>query len=77
MKQTYLSSMHYSYILKKISIAGSRFALMEIKAIIYHLILNFRLVPNEKTDIPAKLKKTPFTVATENGMHLSFEPRKT
>ncbi|XP_055314969.1 LOW QUALITY PROTEIN: probable cytochrome P450 9f2 [Sitodiplosis mosellana] len=55
---------------------GSRFALMEIKAILYNLLLNFSFEPNEKTHIPMKLKKTAFTLDGENGVHLELKPRK-
>jgi len=55
---------------------GSRFALMELKAIIYYLLLNFTVEPNEKTQIPIKLKKTPVALITEKGVHLEFRLRK-
>lgn len=57
-------------------ISGSRFALMEVKAIIYYLLLSFRLEPNEKTEIPIVLDKTPFNIRPKNGMHLQLKPRK-
>lgn len=55
---------------------GSRFALMEIKAILYHLLLNFTFEPNEKMEIPLKLKKTPFTLDAEKGVNLELKLRK-
>jgi len=55
---------------------GSRFALMQVKGIIYYLILNFEVVPNEKTQIPLQFKKTPFSMLTENGIHLELKQRK-
>lgn len=54
---------------------ASRFALMEVKSLIYHLLLNFRLEPNEKTQIPLKLKKSPSANETEQGIHLHLNPR--
>lgn len=57
-----------------ISLIGSRFALMELKAIIYYLLLNFSLEPNEETQIPVKIKKLPF-VAIDGGVHLTLKPR--
>ncbi|XP_055679444.1 probable cytochrome P450 9f2 [Lutzomyia longipalpis] len=54
---------------------GSRFALMELKSILYYLILNFRLEPTSKTQIPLKLAKNMFGLQTENGIHVSFRPR--
>lgn len=57
-------------------VSGSRFALMEVKAVIYYLLLSFKLEANEKTDIPIVLKKTPFNIITRNGLHLRLKPRK-
>lgn len=45
---------------------GSRFALMEIKALLYYLLLNFKIVLNEKTQIPLKLRKG-FTITAPEG----------
>lgn len=58
------------------TIPGSRFALMTVKAILYHLLLSFSFEVNEKTDIPIKFKKTPFTMHTENGMNIELKPRQ-
>lgn len=55
--------------------AGSRFALMELKAILYYLLLNFSFEPNEQSQIPLRLKKGPI-MATEKGVHLELKPRK-
>lgn len=54
---------------------GSRFALMEVKAIIYYLLLSFTLVPNDKSEIPIVLDKTPFNIKAKNGVHLQLKPR--
>jgi len=54
---------------------GSRFALMELKTILYYLLLNFSFEPNKDTQIPLKLKKTPFVIS-EKGIHLELKPRK-
>ncbi|XP_055309672.1 probable cytochrome P450 9f2 [Sitodiplosis mosellana] len=55
---------------------GSRFALMEIKAILYYLLLDFSFEPNEKSQIPLKLKKSSFNMRAEKGVHLELKPRK-
>lgn len=55
---------------------GSRLALLKIKVIIYHLLLNFSLEPNENTQIPLRLKKSPFSLRSEKGVFLNFKPRK-
>lgn len=54
--------------------SGSRFALMELKAIIYYLLLNFSFEPNRDTQIPLKMKKRPFVIV-ENGVNLELKPR--
>lgn len=56
-------------------ILGSRFALMELKAILYYLLLNFSFEANEQTQIPIKLIKSAFSLRTEDGMHLELRPR--
>lgn len=55
---------------------GSRFALMEIKAIMYALLLNFSIERNEKTQVPLKLAKGFVGLQVENGLHLRFKKRK-
>ena len=53
---------------------GSRFALMEIKAVLYALLFNFKLEPIAETQIPLKLAKS-LQVKTEKGLELKFTPR--
>lgn len=48
---------------------------MQAKVTIYYLVLNFKLLPYEKTQVPLKLDKTPMGMYTEKGIHLKFEPR--
>ncbi|XP_037039470.1 probable cytochrome P450 9f2 [Bradysia coprophila] len=55
---------------------GSRFALMELKTIIYYLLLNFDFVPTEKTQIPLKLSNNPTQLQAEKGVWVGFKPRK-
>lgn len=54
---------------------GSRFALMEMKTVIYYLLLNFRFKVTEKTQIPLKLAKNPIGLKTEKGIWIAMEPR--
>jgi cytochrome P450 family 9 len=54
---------------------GSRFALMESKAVLYYLLLNFALEPNKDTQIPLKINKSVFGFSSEKGVHLDFVPR--
>lgn len=54
---------------------GNRFALMEGKALLYHLLLKFKIEPNEKTDIPLKLQDSFVSINALNGIHLDFKTR--
>lgn len=56
-------------------IVGSRFALMAVKAVTYYLILNFTLVPNEKTQMPVQVAKSALGVVPEKGIHLELKLR--
>lgn len=49
---------------------------MEVKAVIYYLVLNFNIVPNKDTQIPLKMVKLAGAVKAENGVNLQFVPRK-
>uniref|UniRef100_A0A8D8BAU1 Probable cytochrome P450 9f2 n=1 Tax=Culex pipiens TaxID=7175 RepID=A0A8D8BAU1_CULPI len=55
---------------------GSRFALMEIKAIMYQLMLNFSFERTEKTQVPIQLTKGFVGLASEKGVHLRLKLRK-
>lgn len=48
---------------------------MDVKAILYYLLLNFSFEANEKTQIPFILKKSAFNLGMEKGMHLELKPR--
>uniref|UniRef100_A0A2M4BJH1 Putative cytochrome p450 cyp4/cyp19/cyp26 subfamily n=1 Tax=Anopheles marajoara TaxID=58244 RepID=A0A2M4BJH1_9DIPT len=54
---------------------GSRFALMEVKAIVYHLLLSFRFERTEKTPVPMRLVKGFSTLQAADGVHLKLVPR--
>jgi len=55
---------------------GSRFALMEAKAVIFYLLLNFSFERNDKTQIPLKLSKSAFSLTAENGVNVTLKLRK-
>ncbi|XP_058837437.1 probable cytochrome P450 9f2 [Topomyia yanbarensis] len=54
---------------------GSRFALMEVKSIVYYLLLKFSFHRSEKTQIPLKLKKGFVNLQTEKGMYMRLQLR--
>lgn len=47
------------------SCIANRFALMEVKALIYHLVLNFELVATAKTNLPVKITNNFGAVAAD------------
>lgn len=57
------------------SFLGSRFALMEVKALFFYILLNLKIQPYEKTEIPLQISKSVLHWSFGNGIHLEFEPR--
>ncbi|XP_049294622.1 probable cytochrome P450 9f2 isoform X1 [Anopheles funestus] len=55
---------------------GSRFALMEVKSVIFYLLKNFTFERSDKTQVPLKLKHSPAVLAAEKGIWIRFKPRK-
>ncbi|RZB40914.1 p450 domain containing protein [Asbolus verrucosus] len=51
---------------------GSRFALLETKILMFHLLTNFDIVPTEKTQIPLKIDKNNILVLGEKGFHVGL-----
>ncbi|CAO1431140.1 unnamed protein product [Diamesa serratosioi] len=54
---------------------GSRFAIMEIKTVLYYLLLNFTFDITEKTQIPLKLENSPIQLKIEKGVWIALNPR--
>ncbi|XP_018404187.1 PREDICTED: cytochrome P450 9e2-like [Cyphomyrmex costatus] len=55
---------------------GNRFALLETRTMLFHLLARCQLKPCEKTSIPVKLQKGGFTMRIEGGFWLSIVPRE-
>ncbi|TMW41678.1 hypothetical protein DOY81_013242 [Sarcophaga bullata] len=55
---------------------ANRFATMEIKAFLYHLIRDYRVEASAKTMQPLELKKSGFNLIPDKGFWLQFIPRK-
>ncbi|XP_049294625.1 probable cytochrome P450 9f2 isoform X3 [Anopheles funestus] len=55
---------------------ASRFALMEIKTIVYHLLLNYEFNRSERTTVPIKLAKGLTPLKPEKGIYVQLNPRK-
>ncbi|XP_053688973.1 probable cytochrome P450 9f2 [Sabethes cyaneus] len=56
---------------------GSRFALMEVKAIIYYMLRHFSFVRTEKTQVPLKLATGFLGLHSKDGVFVEFKLRKT
>lgn len=55
---------------------GSRFALMEVKTMIYYMLLNFSFEITSKTRIPLELEKVPFSIKVKDGVWVGLKPRE-
>ncbi|XP_074042639.1 cytochrome P450 9e2-like [Leptinotarsa decemlineata] len=55
---------------------GSRFALLETKLLVFHLLSHFELIPVEKTQIPLKLSRKTFNLMAEKGFWLGLKRLK-
>lgn len=51
---------------------GSRFALMNVKTVLYNMLLSFSFEVSEKTQIPLQYKKTMMNVVAENGFWIKL-----
>ncbi|KAL2726635.1 LOW QUALITY PROTEIN: CP9E2 protein [Vespula squamosa] len=54
---------------------GNRFALLEMKVLIIHLLARFNLKPCSKTQYPLRLSKKGISMSAENGFWMNFEKR--
>ncbi|KAJ8728417.1 hypothetical protein PYW08_016802 [Mythimna loreyi] len=55
---------------------GQRFAMMEVKALIFQITLNFMIVKTEKTMDPIKLKPHNFSIKALDGTWVKFQKRE-
>ncbi|KAH0999846.1 hypothetical protein HUJ04_005336 [Dendroctonus ponderosae] len=51
---------------------GSRFAILEAKAVLYHLLLNFKIEPTKRLSVPLKLCKKTFKNTADGGFWLGL-----
>nr|KAF7427056.1 hypothetical protein H0235_006750 [Vespula pensylvanica] len=54
---------------------GNRFALLEMKVLIIHLLARFNLKPCSKTQNPLLFSKKGITISAKNGFWMNFEKR--
>lgn len=50
---------------------------MEVKTLIYYLLLNFEFQRSEKTEDPIELKPTAANLQAKNGLWFDLKPRTT
>ncbi|KAJ8728418.1 hypothetical protein PYW08_016803 [Mythimna loreyi] len=55
---------------------GQRFAMMELKVLLFHIILIFTIVKTKKTMDPIKLKPDNFSIKALKGTWVEFQKRK-
>ncbi|XP_077285507.1 uncharacterized protein LOC143910784 [Arctopsyche grandis] len=55
---------------------GSRFALMEIKLIAFHLLSKFNIVPTKNTHIPIEIDRGALTLKIKKGLFFGLKLRK-
>lgn len=55
---------------------GSRFALLEIKLLFYHLIRKFTLIPTKETIIPLTYRKAAVNIMPEKPIILTMQLRE-
>ncbi|XP_066602051.1 cytochrome P450 9e2-like [Prorops nasuta] len=55
---------------------GNRFALLETRVLVFHLLAKCQLEPSEKTSVPMKFSKKELTIRPEGGFWLTLKPRK-
>lgn len=75
---TTLSGIKYHYYFPTtplICVSASRFALMENKLMVVHLLSKFDLVPVKKTCVPLKLKSKAFNMMPAEGFWLGIRKR--
>lgn len=54
---------------------GSRFALLGVKTLFFHLLSEFNIVVTSKTVVPVKISKSAFNLLPEKGVWLKLERR--
>ena len=55
---------------------GMRFAILEVKVALFHVLKEFEILPSEKTPIPVQYDKTKLMTTITNGNFLRLVPRK-
>jgi cytochrome P450 family 9 len=54
---------------------GSRFALLEIKILFFHLMSKFIILPDDETQFPVTISPKKINMAPETGFRLGLKPR--
>lgn len=56
-------------------VTGSRFALLEIKILFFHLMSKFIILPDDETQFPVTISPKKINMAPETGFRLGLKPR--
>ncbi|XP_044015561.1 cytochrome P450 9e2-like [Aphidius gifuensis] len=56
---------------------GNRFALLETKVLLVHLVAKCQLKPGKKMILPLEISKSSLAMAAKGGFYLEIQPRKT
>lgn len=55
---------------------GNRFALQEVKTVLFNLLVRCNFKLSSKTNVPMKYSKSSFPMLSEGGFWIKLEPRK-
>ncbi|EDW81111.1 uncharacterized protein Dwil_GK11195 [Drosophila willistoni] len=66
---------YYPFGLGQRNCIGSRFALLEAKAMIYYILRDYRIAPAKKSSIPLELSSSGFQLVPKDGFWLKLIPR--
>lgn len=55
---------------------GSRFALLESKVLMFHLLRHFEIVPTKRSPIPLVMSHNPFQMSPKGGFRFGFKRLK-
>lgn len=74
-KHNIIPGTYYPFGVGPRSCIASRFALMECKAVLYHLVSEFHVEKCDKTQHPLKIRKSPAVIDAEKGFWVRLRAR--
>lgn len=58
------------------NVLGSRFALLEVKIVIFYILSRFEIIPVRETAVPLTLSKSNVNPVPDEGFWLGLKPRQ-